>query len=189
MQKGDYAMWCLKCGEKEPGDQEKCKTCDYSIGPPENRLYLHQLMRLTGDLLTGNLTKDAYSIALTNADMMLDDMYKGITSIEGKLNEENLPEAGKHVMSRPMNSFKEGIDVFSSALEELRMYLVDPEEDHLRKGLKLVEKANNTMFYCFEVSQYAMKEIKKFVPEEKLPTEGEAGEELKKMMSAPPKKD
>ncbi len=182
-------MWCLKCGEQEPGDQEKCKTCDYPIGPPDNRLYLHQLMRLTGDLLTGNLDKETYEKALTNADMMLDDMHQGIIAIEEKLSIENLPEAGRHVMSRPLNSFKEGIEIFSSALEELRMYLVDPEEDHLRKGLKLVEKANNTMFYCFEVSQYAMKEIKRFVPECQLPTEEEAKAELTKAMTTPPERD
>ncbi|MDQ7823024.1 MAG: hypothetical protein RDV48_09545 [Candidatus Eremiobacteraeota bacterium] len=175
-------MWCLKCGDKEPGGGEKCKTCEYPIGTPENRLYLLQLMRMTGDLLCGNIDKEAYDRILTNTSLMLDEMHRGILAIERKLNFDKLPEGGQYVMSRPLNSFKEGIEIFSNAMDELRMYLVDPEEDHLRKGLKLVEKANNTMYYCFEVSQYALKEIKRFVPESEQPTEDLVREELAKTL-------
>lgn len=158
-------MWCLKCGEKEPGDQEKCRICEYPIGTPDNRLYLHQMMRITGDLLCGNIDKTAFDKVITNSSKMLDEMHKGLLGIEKKLDFDKLPEAGKNVMSRPMNSFKEGIEIFSDGLDELRLYLVDPEEEHLRKGLKLIEKANNTMYYCFEVSQFAMREIERFFPE------------------------
>lgn len=176
-------MWCLRCGEQDPGEQDKCRKCEYPIGTPENRLYLLQLMRMTGDLLCGNLTKENYDQILSNASKMLDEMHRGLLSIENKMNEEKIPENGRYVMSRPMNSFKEGIEIFSSALEELRMYLVDPDEDHLRKGLKLVEKANNTMYYCFEVSQYAMREIKRFIPDSELPSEEKVEAELKKALT------
>jgi len=182
-------MWCLRCGERDPGEQDKCKKCEYPIGTPENRLYLLQLMRMTGDLLCGNLTKEDYDQVLSNASKMLDEMYKGILAIENKMNEENMPESGRYVMSRPMTSFREGIEVFSSALEELRMYLVDPDEDHLRKGLKLVEKANNTMYYCFEVSQYAMREIKRCMPEGDAPTQEAVEAEIKKAISTTPQGD
>lgn len=171
-------MWCLRCGEKNPGDQEKCSSCEYPIGTPENRIYLLQLMRMTGDLLCGNLNKEQYDQVLTNTSKMLDQMHKGYLYIESKFNVASLPVSGQHVMNRPMSTFKEGIEIFSSAIDELRMYLVDPDEEHLRKGLKLVEKANNTMFYCFEVSQYALKDIKKYVPESLLPSEDKVREEL-----------
>lgn len=175
-------MWCLKCGEKSPGDQDKCKSCEYPIGTPENRLYLLQLMRMTGDLLCGNISKEDYDKILTNTSKMLDEMHKSFLYIEAKLNVQELPLAGQHVMSRPLNTFKEGIEIFSNAIEELRMYLVDPEEDHLRKGLQLVQKANNTMFYCYEVSQYAMKEIKQYLPESAIPSEDAIREELAKSL-------
>ncbi|GEM_PF-1847263 len=182
-------MWCLRCGEQDPGEQDKCKKCEYPIGTPENRIYLLQLMRMTGDLLCGNLTKEEYDRVLSNASKMLDEMHRGVLSIENKMNVENMPENGRYVMSRPMTAFKEGIEIFSSALEELRMYLVDPDEDHLRKGLKLVEKANNTMYYCFEVSQYAMKEIKRYLPESELPSKDAVEAELNKALSSHPKAD
>jgi hypothetical protein len=176
-------MWCLRCGEREPGDQEKCKKCEYPIGAPENRIYLLQLMRMTGDLLCGNIDKVAYDQILSNTSKMLDEMHRGVLAIENKITSEELPESGRYVMSRPITAFKESIEIFSEAIEELRMYLVDPEEDHLRKGLKLVEKANNSMYYCYEVTQYAAKEVKRFMPECDVPDENKVKAELDSMIS------
>ena len=160
-------MWCLRCGLREPGEGEKCERCDNILGPPENRIgYFNQMMVLTGELLTNQISLDEYEKSVQWATEAIDDMGKGMEPIERQIEMFNFDELSKSLMLRPINSFKEGIQTFQEGLEKLRYYSYEQNQSHLHNGLTLLEKANNLFNYTADTANYMMSDMAKEMDEE-----------------------
>lgn len=176
-------MWCLRCGIKEPGSGEKCDKCGQEVGPPENRVgYFNQMMRLTGELLTNKLPLEDYEKSIQWATEAMDDLGRGLEPLERQMKMFGFDDLALSLVSRPMKSFKEGIETFHEGLEKLRFYVYEQNQGHLQNGLTLLEKANNLFNYTADTAGYMMGDISKELSQEEIEkVEQEAKERMKKI--------
>lgn len=174
-------MWCLRCGLREPGEAEKCEVCGNILGPPESRIgYFNQMMVLTGELLTTQLSLEDFEKSVQWATEAIDDMSKSMDPIERQIEAFGFDELAKSLMMRPVKSFKEGIETFQEGLEKLRYYSYEQNQSHLHNGLTLLEKANNLFNYTADTANYMMSDIAKEMNEEDLKMiENEVDDRLK----------
>ncbi|MCE1247856.1 MAG: hypothetical protein LWY06_14535 [Firmicutes bacterium] len=162
-------MWCLRCGARDPGADEKCGKCGNMLGPVENRVgYFNQMMVLTGELLTNKLSLEDYEKTIQWATEAIDDMGVSLEPIEKQLESSNFDELAISLMKRPINSFREGIETFHEGLEKLRFYVYEQNQGHLHQGLTLLEKANNLFNYTADTANYLIGDIKKNLNEEQI---------------------
>lgn len=162
-------MWCLRCGAKDPGPGNKCQSCENEVGPPDNRIgYFNQMMRLTGQLLTNQLTLEEYEKSIQWATEAMDDLRKSMAPMEEQMEKFGFDELAMSIINRPFNSFKEGIQTFVEGLEKLRFYVYEQNQSHLHNGLTLLEKANNLFNYTANTANYMMGDISKELTEEEL---------------------
>jgi len=162
-------MWCLRCGMREPGPEEKCEKCENTLGPLDNRIgYFNQMMILTGELLTEKLSLEDYEKSVQWAMEAIDDMNKNLDPIERQMDLMGFDEFAKSLMMRPLGSFREGIQTFQEGLEKLRYYIYEQNQSHLHQGLTLLEKANNLFNYTADTANYMMGDMSKDFSEEEL---------------------
>jgi hypothetical protein len=162
-------MWCLRCGERDPGNEAKCKKCKSDLGLPESRIgYFNQIMVLTGELLNKKLETSDYEKSLQWAAEAMDDMGKNLDPIEKQMKMMNFDELAISLMNRPIKSFREGIQTFHEGLEKLRFYTYEQNQSHLYNGLTLLEKANNLFNYTSNTAGYMIRDITKQLPEDQV---------------------
>lgn len=155
-------MWCLRCGDRDPGSGDKCRNCGNNIGPVDNRVgYFSQMMVLTGELLTNKLLLEDYEKSIQWATEAVDDMSKSLEPIEKQMKMMGFDELAISMMMKPMSSFKEGIQTFHEGLEKLRFYAYEQNQGHLHQGLILLEKANNLFNYTADTANYMISDIRK----------------------------
>ncbi len=155
-------MWCLRCGASDPGESDRCQVCESEIGSPDSRIgYFNQMMRLTGELITGKLTVEEYEKSIQWATEAMDDLGKGLEPLENQLKLMGFDELAMSLVNRPLSSFREGIQTFHQGLEKLRYYVYEPNQSHLQNGLTLLEKANNLFNYTADTATYMMGDISK----------------------------
>jgi hypothetical protein len=123
------------------------------------------MMKLTGDLLTEQLTLEEYEEAIQSGTEAMDDMEKSLEPIESQMKSMGLDDMSMSIVSRPLKSFKEGIRTFHDGLAKLRFYVYEQNHSHLHGGLALLEKANNLFNYTADTTQYMMNDISKGLTE------------------------
>ena len=155
-------MWCLKCGEKEPGSENHCKTCNFELGSPEKRdgFYL-QMMRLTDKVLKDEISTEAYERAIHWGITTMQELSSNLELIEDKMKQFELGELDTSVISRPVRTFREGITTFMEGLEKLRDYSYEKNLTHITKGLPLLKKANNLFINATDTTHYIIGDISK----------------------------
>lgn len=162
-------MWCLRCGERDPGSDRNCRKCKSDLGPPENRMgYFSQMMVLTGEVLNKKLDQSEFEKCIQWATEAIDDMSRGLDPIEKQMKAMNFDDLAISLMNRPIKSFKEGIQTFHEGLEKLRFYVYEQNQSHLYNGLTLLEKANNLFNYTTSTAGYMIRDISKQLPEEQV---------------------
>jgi len=162
-------MWCIRCGARDPGPGQTCQECGNEVGPPEARVgYFSQMMKLTGQLLTEQLTLEEYEKCIQWATEAIDDMSKSFDPIEQQMKQMGFNELAMSLLNRPMSSFREGIQTFHEGLKELRYYVYEQNQSHLHTGLTLLEKANNLFNYTADTANYMINDISKELTEEEI---------------------
>ncbi len=176
-------MWCLRCGAMDPGPSDKCQNCGNEVGPPGNRVgYFNQMMRLTGELLTGKLTLEEYERSIQWATEAMDEMEKSLEPIENQMKMMGFDELALSLLNRPLSTYKEAIRTFLEGLEKLRYYVYEQNQSHLHNGLTLLEKANNLFNYTADTANYMIQDISKELTEEEISDiERQAKEKLKRL--------
>ncbi len=172
-------MKCLCCGTiHSPESGDNCTNCNFYLGSGADSAYKNQIARLIDMVAAGELTLEQFSESLAHMSRILDDMHKAALSWEEYL-PSDLPDVVKNVVMKPVNVMREGIDAFGEAIELLGMYVVDPDEEHLVKGMTAANKAHNIMVNSNELAGFALREIKSQMPEGTAPTD----EQLMQMIS------
>lgn len=162
-------MWCLRCGSREPGLDEKCCHCSNNLGPADSRIgYFNQMMVLTGELLTNKLDIESYEKSIQWAAEAIDDMNRSLEPVEKQMKLMGLDDLGISLMMRPLTSFREGIQTFNEGLEKLRFYVYEQNQGYLHQGLTLLEKANNLFNYTADTANYMMGDLKKNFSDEQV---------------------
>jgi hypothetical protein len=155
-------MWCLRCGEQEPGQKAHCKTCDFELGLPEQRGgYFAQVMKMTDRVLRDEISIREYERAINIAVNAMDDLSVKLEPVEIKLKELGLDELDVPVVSRPIKYFREGIMTFREGLEKLRDYVHEKNLVSLSLGLPLLKKANNMFLNAANTNQYIIRDVSK----------------------------
>lgn len=172
-------MKCLSCGNIYSYESEGlCQHCNFYIGNEAESAYKNQIARLIDMLVRGEIISDNFSNALRNMSSILDEMHRAAISWEEYIPEGSMPDEVRNIVMKPVNVMQEGIEAFSEALEVLGMYSVDPDEEHLVKGLELTRRAHNIMVNSNELAGFALREVKNQMPEGTAPSD----EELKAMI-------
>ena len=174
-------MKCLSCGNLYAyGTEGVCPSCNFYIGNEAESAYKNQIARLIDMVISGEITSEKFSNALTNMSSVLDEMHKAAISWEEYIPEGSIPDEVRNIVMKPVNVMQEGIEAFSEALEVLGMFSVDPDEEHLVKGLELTRRAHNILVNSNELAGFALREVKNQMPEGTAPTD----EELKAMIES-----
>lgn len=139
-------MVCIKCGYKNLDTANYCKRCNallpklsagYKPPPPQ---------KVTGRF---NRFKDAIG-NVKNKKWSADEFKKFLDEISKNLYSRGQEIRNVEIPSEIMSEFEEelsigleGINLFEGGMKELSLYLEDKKEEHLDKGLKLIEEGNN----------------------------------------------
>lgn len=178
-------MKCLRCGYINHAESESCGSCGFPLCTDTPKPYYFQLKYLSQDIIVGAVSAEEFSESLSHMSHLLDDMHRMAVAWDEYMKSADLPDIAAAVIARPMRTLKEGIDVFEQALNTLRFYVSDPEENHLIAGLELADKACNILNACTDLAGYAYREVKKQIPAEMAPSD----EEVRKMMTPSPASD
>ncbi len=159
-------MWCLRCGNREPGPENFCNECGNELGPVENRVgYFNQMLKLTGELLTNQITIEEYENTIQWATEATHDMLINLEPIEKQMKTAGFNELALTIMSRPIQTYKQGVKTFQEGLEKLRHYVYEQKQSHLHTGLSLLEKANNMFNNTADTTNYMIDDISRTLEE------------------------
>ena len=175
-------MKCLYCGAIQPKNvPEVCGSCGFYLGSGDETAYKSQLMRLADLVLTQQITAEQFSASLGHMSSVLNDLHKTALAWEEYLPQGSIPDVVRNVVMKPINVMKDGIDTYGEAIDILGLYVVDPDEEHLVKGIQAAKKAHNMMINSTELAGFALREVKSQMPEGTAPTD----EQLLAMLNQP----
>lgn len=176
-------MKCLFCGADQPMEvPEACGNCGFFMGTGIETAYKNQLARIAEYVMAGEIPMETFSQALSHMSSVLDEMYKDTIEWEEYIPEGALPDQVRDVVMKPVRAMKDGIDAFGEAIQILNLYVVDPDEEHIVKGLKAANKAHNMMVNSTDLAGFALREVKNQMPEGTAPSD----EELLDMIASSP---
>ncbi len=173
-------MKCLYCGQLQPQNvPEVCGVCNFYLGSNSENSYKNQLARLADLVMSNQITLETFSNSLANMSSILNELYKAAIAWEEYIPEGSMPDVVRNVVMRPIQVMKEGISVFGEAIDTLGIFVVDPDEEHIVKGLASARRAHNMMVNSTDLAGFALREVKSQMPEGTAPSD----EDLMKMIN------
>jgi len=116
---------------------------------------IEKIFKACEDIAAGEIDAPTFESVLQWADSLLMQMEKGISQREAKLAalhqaEEPTPEIEeeKNALAEVLAFFEEGIDEWRAGLQEMARYLDEPEQRHLKSGMKRVWEGASAIHRC-----------------------------------------
>lgn len=154
---------CIRCGHQNPDRQKYCESCNASLpriseavsAPPHERINVHynQLKEAGEKIQSGDITQEQYLEVLDRISTIIMDRLKDLEGLE-------ISEEVRASVEEELQLGLSGIQYFLQGIDEMRVYLEDPNPEHISVGLESIYQGNENLNVALEMARDNIRRLK-----------------------------